>query len=109
MNRLAFTVLYVLACVACVTLVACVANPGKDAARAALIDEITKTIVDSGALVTAEQVEAIDARLDAYEAEPEGVLPDWAETAATIGGALLGVKVLPTRLFQGPFDRPAAA
>lgn len=104
------TTLYVLACVALTMLaVSCIANPGKAEARAALVDEITKTIVDSGALVTFEQVEAIDAKLAAYENEPDGVLPDWAELPLAIVGSLLAARGLPNRFLLGTQPDPEVA
>lgn len=107
--KVIYTTLYVVACVAiCMGLLAsCIGNPAKNEARSALVDEITRVILDSGVVPTVDQLQQIDKRLNDYESQPDGVLPEWAEVPLSIAGAMLGVKVLPTRFLQGPFDHRA--
>jgi len=107
MKKIAFTASYVAACIAlCVcVLSACIANPRKAEAHRELVEEVTKQLLDAGVVPTAEQLERLDKRIASVESEPDNVLPQWAELPAAVLASMVGVKTLPSRWFQGPFDR----
>ncbi len=101
LNLLPLFLLYVAALLVWALVAGCASAPS--AADTARLAQTISAAVQDG-VVTPLEVQGIQALLQSMQ--PPAI--DWLGTIGTVAGsavaALIGVKYLPTRVFQGPFD-----
>lgn len=113
MNRLAFTVLYVLACVALAGLaVSCMGTPSPQQESAAVAFQETLSRAMADGIVTPEEAAEIEIRWKAWRTAPSGTSPG-AILGAAVGTTLLAafpiLRMIPNRWILGTEPDPEVA